>query len=333
MNNRAALPREFIINPKYWPTWLALGTMWSIAQLPYTWQCLIGRTLGRLLYLALKRRRYIAWTNLALCFPELSTKQRLALLQRHFEALGMGAVETAMCWWTPDERLKKLVSIEGMEHLHQALSRGRGAILLSAHFTTTEIGARLLTLFVEFHATYRKHNNPLFDAVMRRARESHCRTSIPRGDVRAMLRSLKDNIPIWYAPDQNHSRRHNIVYAPFFGIPAATITATSRLAEISGAPVVPFFPQRNGYGDGYRLVLQPPLEGFPSGDVTRDTLHINEAIENAVRAVPEQYLWVHRRFKTRPEGEPYIYIHDHDKNRPRSRLSASPGQSPREAQL
>jgi KDO2-lipid IV(A) lauroyltransferase len=307
VNQPPALRSEFFINPKYWTMWIGLAAMWCVARLPYGLQSFIGRRIGTMLRLALKDRRAIAWTNLGLCFPELSDADRRDLLRRHFESLGMGMVETAMCWWTPAERLRPLVEVEGLEHLHRALERGKGVILLSAHFTTTEIGARLLHLFIPFHASYRKHNNPLFETVMRRAREAHCETAIPRGDIRAFLRSLKQNVPVWYAPDQNYNTRFDIVFAPFFGVPAATVTATSRLTQMSGAPVVPYFPRRHDDGSGYSLRIHPALNDFPTGDAMQDTARINRLIEDAVREAPAQYLWVHRRFKTRPPGEPYLY--------------------------
>ncbi len=281
--------------------------MWCVARSPFRFQLIVGRMLGIASRVLLKRRRAIAWTNLSLCFPELSNTERLTLLRDHFESLGMGVVETAMCWWTPAKQLYSLAHVDGLENLQQALERGKGVILLSAHFTTTEIGARLLHLYIPFHASYRKHNNPLFETIMRRARENHCQTAIPRGDIRAFLRSLKQNVPVWYAPDQNHSRRHSIVFAPFFGIPAATITATTRLAQISGASVVPYFPRRLPGGNGYQINILPALEDFPGTDMERDTVRINKMIEDAVRKAPAQYLWVHRRFKTRPEGEAQIY--------------------------
>lgn len=280
--------------------------MWLIAQLPYRAQLTLGGLLGRILYHASPARRHIAAVNLAVCFPDLSKPARADLLRRHFASLGTSAVETAMSWWTPDERLRRLAHIEGLEHLEQAQKAGKGVILLSGHFTTLEIGAHLLAMQVQFHAMYREHKNPLFDAVMRHARERRCEHAIPRGDVRALLNSLKMGLPVWYAPDQNYGREHSI-FVPFFGIPAATITSTSRLARLSGAPVVPFFQVRLPHGQGYRLTLHPALQNFPSGDITQDTLRINQIIEQQIRHAPEQYLWVHRRFKSRPPGSPGIY--------------------------
>ncbi len=280
--------------------------MWLIAQLPYRAQLAIGGMLGRMMYYASPPRRHIAAVNLRLCFPELSEIERTILLRRHFVSLGVSAVETAMSWWTPDKKLHRLAHIDGPEHLEQARKMGRGVILLSAHFTTLEIGARLLTMHTPIHAMYREHKNPLFEAVMRRARERRCEYAIPRGDVRALLNSLKMGLPVWYAPDQNYSSK-NTVFVPFFGVPASTTTATSRLARMSGAAVVPFFQHRLPGARGYALTLLPALEDFPGADIEADTLRINQLIETQIRKAPEQYLWAHRRFKTRPAGERDVY--------------------------
>ncbi len=303
---RSSLLHRRFLAPRFWLTWLLLGIMWLIAQLPYRAQLAIGNILGRILYHASPWRRHIAAVNLRLCFPELSEPERATLLRRHFSSLGMGAVETAMSWWTPDKKLRRLAHIEGLEHLERAKKMGKGVILLSAHFTTLEIGGHLLAMQVLFHAMYRAHKNPLFDAVMRRARERRCEQAIPRRDVRAFLGSLKMGLPVWYAPDQNYGRKHSI-FVPFFGVPAATITSTARLARISGAPVVPFFQHRLPGTQGYSLTLLPALDDFPSADVEADTLRINQLIEAQIRRAPEQYLWAHRRFKTRPPGTREVY--------------------------
>lgn len=280
--------------------------MWLLAQIPFRWQMIIGQALGWAMQHAAKRRCHIAETNLKLCFPNQNIQQRKQLLKLHFRSLGMGAVETAMSWWTPGHLLRQRVSISGQEHLEQALSRGKGVILLSGHFTSLEIGGRLLAMHTPFHVLYRVHKNPLFEAVMKRAREIHFEKAIPREDMRGMIRSLRDNMPVWYAPDQDYGRSKS-VFVPFFEIPAATITATSRLAKSSGAAVVPFFQRRLPDASGFELCLYPALENFPCGDIEADTRRINELIENQIQHMPEQYLWVHRRFKTRPEGNNSLY--------------------------
>lgn len=292
--------------PSYWPTWIVLGFMWLLAQLPYRLQMGAGRALGWGMERLGRQRRHIAEINLGLCFSDLSAAQRESLLKAHFRSLGKGMVETAMSWWTPKHRLLPLVCIEGQEHLARALDKGKGVILLSGHFTSLEIGGRLLALSTPFHVLYRRHKNPLFEMVMKRARERNFDQAIPREDMRAMLRSLKQNVPVWYAADQDYGREKS-VFASFFDVPAATITATSRLARSSGAAVVPFFQRRMEDGSGYRLTIHPALEDFPGATPQEDAQRINRLMEQRIREMPEQYLWVHRRFKTRPKGTSPLY--------------------------
>jgi len=289
------------LHPRFWLLWFGIGLMRIIALLPFRLQMGLGSLLGWLMYTVLPERRVYATINLQLCFPEYSVHERKKLLKQHFDALGKGVIESAIAWWTPASRLRKLHSINGLEHLDAAIAEGRGVILLGAHFTTLEIGIRLLALHRNYDLMYRRHNNPLFDAVMRNGREGYMDTTHERKDVRSTLRSLKAGKAIWYAPDQDYGRRHS-VFAPFFGVPAALITATSRIAKLNDSPVVPFFQKRRDDGSGYDLHILPALEDFPTGDDVADATTINAVIETEIRNQPAQYLWVHRRFKTRPEG-------------------------------
>ncbi len=265
-----------------------------------------GRLIGRLARHLARRRRLIAQTNIRLCFPELDQRQQAALLKSHFLSLGQGVVETALCWWGRESQLRQRFVLVGEDHLRAAFDKGKGVILLSAHFTTLELGGRLLAMKQPFHVLYRQHKNPLFESVMHHARRRRFEKAIPRNDTRALLNSLKSNHAVWYAPDQNHGGQQS-VFAPFFGIKASTLSSTSRLAAISGAAVVPFFQCRLPGNDGYLLTLCPAIPDFPSDDVQADATRINKLIEDVIREMPEQYLWVHRRFKTRPPGEPYPY--------------------------
>jgi KDO2-lipid IV(A) lauroyltransferase len=292
--------------PRFWPTWLLFCFLWLITRLPFALQMHIGDLIGRLACHAAKSRRRIAEVNIALCFPDLHNKQQSELVKAHFCSLGRGIVETALCWWGREAQLRNKVILVGREHLQQALERGKGVILLSAHFTTLELGGRLLAMDTPFHVLYRQHKNPLFETVMHRARKRRFEKAIPRDNTRALLTSLKDNKAVWYAPDQNHGGAQS-VFVPFFGLQASTLTTTSRLARVSGAAVVPFFQTRLPNAKGYLLVLCPALNNFPSDDRQQDTARINQLLEAVIREMPEQYLWVHRRFKTRPEGEPYPY--------------------------
>lgn len=291
---------------RYWPTWIALGLLWSLVKLPYPWQLAIGAWVGRRMLAVLPRRRRIASVNLRLCFPDLADADHYGLLRRHFESLGIGLLETGLAWWAPDQRLAPLATLEGFEHLDASHRRGKGVILLTGHVASLEIGGRLYGMHARGCVVYRPHENPVIQHLLHHHRQSYAARVIPRHDMRGMLRALKANEAVWYAPDQNYGLKYS-VFAPFFGVPAATTTTTVRLAKMSGAAVLPFFPQRLLHDRGYLLRIRPPLEDFPSGDDMADTARLNRVIEEQVRLAPEQYLWVHRRFKDRPPGERDFY--------------------------
>lgn len=271
----------------------------------------MGRWLGKLMYRVMSRRRHIAEVNIRLCFPQLDPAAQTQLVQKAFQSAGISLFETALSWWGSDKQLTPLCEMHGLEHLQQALKAGKGVILLSAHFTCLEIGGRLLSLHHPFAVMYKRHRNPVFEAVMKQARETQFERAIPQEDIRQMLRTLKDNLAVWYAPDQDLGRIRS-VFAPFMGIPAATLTAPARLTTMSGAKVVPFFPMRKPDNSGYVLTILPALKDFPVADDMADhdvinTTRINTIIEQQIHKAPEQYLWLHRRFKSRPGDEPSFY--------------------------
>ncbi len=296
------------LHPRFWLLWLGLGLLWLVVQLPYRGLLVLGRGLGALMYRVAGSRRRIAARNLELCFAQLSAAERKRLLKENFASTGIAFFEMAMSWWWPKERLAKLAHIEGLEHLQQAQQEGQGVILMALHFTTLEIGAALLGQRQTIDGMYREHKNPLFDFVQRRGRERHNldATAIEREDIRAMLKVLRAGRAIWYAPDQDYGPKQSI-FVPLFGITAATVTATTKFARLGKARVVPFTQERLADGSGYRLVIHPPLPDFPGESEEADCLRINQWIEQAVSQCPEQYLWAHRRFKTRPEGEAKLY--------------------------
>lgn len=300
--------RAAFLHPRFWLLWLGLGLLWLVVQLPYRALLGLGRGLGALMLLGARSRRRIAARNLELCFPELSGAERSRLLRENFASNGIAFCEMAMSWWWPRARLARLAHIEGLEHLQAAQREGQGVILMSLHFTTLEIGAALLGQRHTIDGMYREHKNPVFDFIQRRGRERHNRdaSAIEREDVRAMLKVLRAGRAIWYAPDQDYGRKQSI-FVPLFGISAATVTATTKFARLGKARVVPFTQQRLADGSGYRLTIHPPLADFPGDSEESDCLRVNQWVEQAVRECPEQYLWAHRRFKTRPEGEPTLY--------------------------
>ena len=286
--------------------WCILGMLRLVSLLPFRAELVVGRVLGRLFLLLSGKRQRIIDINLARCFPEKSLHQRNRIKTECYQNIGISMIEMAMCWWWPPEKLKPMVEIEGREHLDAALETGRGVILLSGHFTSLEIGGRLLALSVPFQAMYRTQRNPLFDSYLFTKRSGYLVNIISRKNTRGLIRGIRSGIPTWYAPDQDFARERN-VFAPFMGVATASITASSRLAEASGAIMLPYFPLRKDDGSGYVLRIDPPLENFPSGDDLADATAINLSIEKFVRLHPEHYMWIHQRFKTRPPGEAPFY--------------------------
>jgi Kdo2-lipid IVA lauroyltransferase/acyltransferase len=292
--------------PRYWPTWALLGALHVAARLPVRWQLKLGRGLGRMLLPLNPRQRHVARRNLELCFPELDAAQRATLLERHFEAVGMSFVEMGVGWFTPIDRLLGRVDVVGREHLDRALATGRGALLFTAHFTTLEVGVAMLeALAPRASCMYRPQRNAMMDMMILRGRNRFAREQIPRDNVRALLRNLRDNCAVVYLPDQTYLGKQSEVL-PFFGEPAVTNTATSKLARISGTTVLPYLFRRLPNGR-YRVDIGPPLPGLPSDDATVDTLRLFAALEAYIRQAPEQYLWLYKKFKGRPAPHPDAY--------------------------
>ena len=295
------------LHPKYWPLWLLAGFLWLMAQLPWKVVMRIGRWIGSLTWLLLRPdRKRVLYTNIRLCFPELSEEEQKKLAREHIHAAGQGVLEVALAWWAPDRKLKPLAHVTGLEHLRQAMQEGKGVILLSAHFTSLEMGGRMLGFYSPFHVVYRANENPMTEYLLKRNRDKHSEMAIDKRNIKQMIRSLRSGNVVWYAPDQDMITKDPL-FAPFMGIMTATNTATSRLAKVSRAPVVPYAIFRRKDGKGYELEFQPALEGFPSGDDLADATRINLVFEEWIRKQPEDYFWFHRRFKQRPPGEPDPY--------------------------
>jgi KDO2-lipid IV(A) lauroyltransferase len=271
-------------------------------------QRMVATALGTLIrHMPLKYVR-IAERNIELCLPNLTAAERNALLVQHCRSLGMALCETAMTWWSSNERVSGLAEVQGLEHLQAAFAKGRGAILIGGHFTTIEIATRILGTVVPMNVVYRPTKNALLSHIMH---TSFCRHGKPirHDDIRSMIRALKHNEAVWYAPDQSY-RNKGAAMVDFFGIPAATTTATSRLAKISGAAVLTYFPERLPNGAGYRVIIGPAFENFPSDNVIQDVERFNALLQAQILKVPEQYLWMHRRFKGLNADYPNYYGRD-----------------------
>lgn len=294
------------LSPRYWPTWLLLGTMRISILLPHRMLLFLGATLGNLVYLLMRSRRRIAQINIDVCFPELTQEQRKLMCKNCFRSTGMSVFEMALAWWGQPEKLKQMYRIEGLENLEAARQSGRPILLLSGHMSCTDIGSTFLAFHIPFQAMYKPAKNKLFETVMLSCRSRTFYEMVPRKQSRRLLKSLKNNIATWYAPDQNFGREET-VFAPFFGVPATTLTATSRIVRFANAVVLPFFPYRLPDGQGYVLRIGKILDNFPSDSIMDDACQINKVIEDAARYAPEQYLWLHKRFRLRPPGEPKLY--------------------------
>lgn len=297
------IPLHRFLGPRYWPVWLGLGLVRLVNLLPLPLQLAIGRAFGRLAYVFSRRDRRIASINIALCLPDLDQAARRRLVKEHFKSLGCSLFETGLVWWAGDTRMRRYIRFEGREHLDAALAEGRGALMLSAHFTTLEMGARALTLLGPTSIMYLTPSNPLIAELSRRGRGRHTVQAISSDQIRDLLQNLKNNLPVWYAPDQRFTDK-NSELVPFFGQPASSNVATSRLAKISGARVLPYLPYREE-NRGYVVRIFPPFDNFPSGDAVADTRRFHELIEAHVRDHPAQYLWAYKRFK-RPHFDPYV---------------------------
>jgi Kdo2-lipid IVA lauroyltransferase/acyltransferase len=295
-----------LLAPRYWLTWAGLGLLRLLALLPFAGIVGLGRLLGALLRRLPLRFARTARRNIELCLPELSPQARERLLDEHFASLGIALLEIPFAWWSSPRRLAKLVHIEGAEHLRAAQARNCGVILLTAHFTSMELAGRTLLFLAPVGFLYRETKNEVLAYALKRFRVGYGGHPIPKDDIRAFISALRHNECVWYAPDQSY-RKKGAEMVPLFGIPAATNTLTSRLARMTGAMVLPYFFQRLPGTQGYRAVIHPPLENFPSDCAAADAERFNHLIEAQVRRVPEQYLWIHRRFKGLSEDYPDYY--------------------------
>jgi KDO2-lipid IV(A) lauroyltransferase len=296
-----------LLAPRHWPAWLGVGVIWLVARLPYPVLLRIGRGLGALVTHLPSPRRHIAQTNIQRCFPELDAAAQAALVDANLRDIGLMLVEFALGWLGSARHMTTIPTrVEGLHHLEAARAQGKGVLLVGGHFSHLELCARLVSQRIRIAGMYRRMDSTVFEWVVLRARLRYAAAMFEKEDIRGTVKYLRSGGTLWYAPDQD-MRSKDTVFVPFFGVPAATITATHHLARMSGAVVMPFFHRRLPDGRGYALRLGAPLENFPSADVLADTARVNACIEQMVRAAPEQYLWVHKRFKTRPHDGPSLY--------------------------
>ena len=297
-----------LLHPKYWLLWLGFAVMALLAQLPFAMQMRLGLWLGRLSYHLAHRRRYITERNLALCFPELSEQERQQWVYKHFETMGLTVFEMGMSWFMPYKRLAKRFELKGLEHWQALKVKGSGALVIGMHFNTLEIANGPVNRLFNLHMTYRPHDNPAYDFIQCAGRERHNPDAgmVDRYDVRGMVKVLKQGDWLWYVPDQDYGKKVS-EFVPFFGVNAATVAATPRLLRMAKVPAVGIVFKRKADLSGYVIEFLPPFENLPSGDDAADLLRLNQYFERRIRENPIEYLWTHRRFKSRPKGDPSLY--------------------------
>jgi KDO2-lipid IV(A) lauroyltransferase len=298
--------RAKIYSLRVWPTWLVLGAAWLISRLPLRALAWLGEMSGVLFYHAATSRRHITEVNIGLCFPELSASDKTTLARESFINTALGALEIMLPWLNPNRDMRQHVTVHGAHHLEAASALGRGVLLVGGHFTTMDIISQALKSAVDIDVMYRENRNPVWEWLQLTGRKRHFQGVVERENLRETLKRLKAGRTIWYAADQDYGPRHS-VFAPFFGIQTATITATARLARFNHSPVVFMSNFRDRKTLTWSVHFSAPIDNYPTSDDVADATRINAIIEDAVRQHPEQYLWMHRRFKTRPPGQASVY--------------------------
>jgi KDO2-lipid IV(A) lauroyltransferase len=286
--------------PRQWPAWVGIAFGWTLARWPWRLARAAAPALGALMRTCMIARRRVARRNLEICFPELDEAARARLLRAHFDSLGMAVFEFLRAWWGPLHPVDEGFEARGLEYLAAAKEAGRGVILISPHFTTLEMCTRLLCQVAPVAGMYRPHDSAALDWAVRHGRMRHAAAMFARDELRPAVKYLRAGGVLWFAPDQE-TRRGDSVFVPFFGRPAWTLTSTHQMARLSGALVLPLFHERLDDGR-YRVEIGAPLTDFPGQDALADTARTMALIEAQVRRVPAQYLWIHKRFKTQPEG-------------------------------
>jgi KDO2-lipid IV(A) lauroyltransferase len=293
--------------PRYWPIWILLAVMRLLILLPLKWQLSMGRAFGRLMHRLMRKRRNIAAVNIRLCFPDKNESAVEDIVFQHFESLGMWIFELFLALWISDQRLARLVTLNGIEHMVNALEDGQGVILLSGHFAALELACHPVRHYsTRLGGLFRPLKNKFMNEIILRSRYRSVDQLIPKNDMRQMIRRLKEGYAMWYASDQSYDRKYSAL-VPFFDEPAMTSLALSHIARISKARVIPIFQQRMADFSGYRVDVFPALDNFPSDDPESDALRIHRLLEERIRQAPDEYYWVHRRFKGRPPGYPDPY--------------------------
>jgi Kdo2-lipid IVA lauroyltransferase/acyltransferase len=286
--------------PKYWLLWLGAGLLWVISWLPYSALMWLGAGVGKILFKLLKSRSKVALRNIELCFPEMTAIEHQQLVQQNFVETGRALFDTVIGWWWPNWRIRKLAHFEGYEHIQAAIAQGKGVLLLAPHVLHLEAACRVFGLTHPSVGFYRPNNNPLLDYLQYHGRNRANKYMIGKRDVKGLIAALNQAEVCFYLPDQDYGR-NRAEFVPFFAVKeTATTTGTLLFANAANCVVIPVIPSRLANNKGYEVRILPALQPFPSGDDKADVTLVNQWVEKVVQQNPQQYMWLHRRFKTRP---------------------------------
>ena len=294
-----------LLHPKYWINWVGIALLSIVCLLPRKSRTAFGSAIGLLAFVFAKRRRRIVEKNLCVCFPDLKDEEIKKKVVKNFKSSGTAILETFEAWVFPGRDYESLVEFEGLELLAAAEKKGQGVLLIGNHLCSLDLCGAALSKKIPFHVMYKRNKNLLINTIMNRGRKRNFESIVERKNIRGVIKILRQGSIIWYGPDQDFGAK-NSVFVPFFGFPTATITATSRIAQSTKANVI-FMSQYRKKEGRYLVKLSSSSQDFPSKDIPADCELLNKKVEEAIRLAPEQYWWLHRRFKTRPPGEEGIY--------------------------
>lgn len=290
------------LHPRFWLLWIGVGLFWLLGQMPMAWRHALAVPLGNLLYSSKLKRRSIAMTNMAICYPEKSEQERRAIVRAYFQNLVRVTLDFGFTWWASEKRFHDKVKIDGLEILEDLLAKGQRVVLVAGHSLSLDFGGMALTARVPLVTYANKARNPLVEWLMAKGRNRFgCRLYPRSAGLRGMLRDLKAGHVLYYLIDEDQGEKDS-VFAPFFGKPKATLTAPGRVARMTDAVVIPCTTIYHPEEQRYVFTLYPPLENVPSDDVLADATAVNAALEKMIRLAPEQYMWTQRLFRTQPGG-------------------------------
>ncbi|MBW7983427.1 kdo(2)-lipid IV(A) palmitoleoyltransferase [Enterobacillus tribolii] len=306
MTQTTTFKKEFF-HPRFFTTWFGLGVLYALVQLPYPWLYHLGHWMGKSAMYFMPRRVRIARQNLTLCFPDKSAKEIDDLVNDNFQALGVSLMETGIAWFWSDRRVRRWFTVTGLENMENACTKNQGVIVIGVHFMSLELGGRVMGLCRPMMAVYRPHNNQVLEYIQTKGRSRSNKAMLDRRNLKGIISALRKGEAVWFAPDQDYGPKGS-TFAPFFAVKeCATTNGTATIARLSQAKMLTTVLIRKPGAQGYELAIGKEIENYPIDDTVGAATFMNQLIEKEIMRAPEQYLWVHRRFKTQPAGSPSLY--------------------------